>query len=138
MSLADLNVLSALKIKMGWHQTRQNVLAENVANADTPGYRARELRPPDFSELLNGGSSGGSSGGPAMMRTNAMHIGGGASGLSSFRLDDTGDYEVSPSGNAVNLEDQMMNVAENQMNFQLATTLYSRSLGLLRTAISRR
>lgn len=119
---------------MGWHQTRQNVLAQNVANADTPGYRARELRPPDFTALLNGGASDG----PAMMRTNAMHIGGGASGLSSFRLDDTGDYEVSPSGNAVSLEDQMMNVAENQMDYQLATSLYSRSLGLLRTAISRR
>lgn len=134
MSLADLNVLSALKIKMGWHQTRQNVLAENVANADTPGYRARELRPPDFSTLLNDGPSTG----PAMMRTNNLHIGGTVSGLSSFRIDDSGDYEVSPSGNAVNLEDQMMNVAENQMDFQLVTNLYSRSLGLLRTAISRR
>jgi flagellar basal-body rod protein FlgB len=134
MSLTDLNVLSALKIKMGWHQTRQNILAENVANADTPGYRARELRPPDFTEMLNGRPSGG----PSMTRTNTMHIGVGASGLSSFRLDEAGDYEVSPSGNAVSLEDQMMNVAENQMDYQLATTLYSRSLGLLRTAISRR
>ena len=134
MSLADLNILSALKIKMGWHQTRQNLLAENVANADTPGYRARELRPPDFSTLLNGEVSDG----PAILRTNAMHIGGRASGLSSFRLDESGDYEVSPAGNSVNLEDQMMNVAENQMDYQMATTLYSRSLGLLRTAISRR
>ncbi len=134
MSLADLNVLSALKIKMGWHQTRQNVLAENVANADTPGYLARELRPPDFTEMLNSGPSDG----PAMLRTNAMHIGGSASQLSSFRLDDSAGYEVTPAGNSVSLEDQMMNVAENQMDYQLATTLYSRSLGLLRTAITRR
>ncbi|MEH0069574.1 flagellar basal body protein [Pannonibacter sp. Pt2-lr] len=44
MSLTDLPMFRAIKSKMQWHQARQGVLAENVANADTPGYRARELK----------------------------------------------------------------------------------------------
>ena len=134
MSLTDLSILSALRTKMAWHQTRQNVLAENVANADTPGFRARDLERPDFSAMLGTRSTGNSS----IMRTNPMHLGGGGASLASFSSSEDTDYEVTPEGNAVSLEGQMMKVAENQMDYQLVTTLYSRSLGMLRTAISRR
>jgi flagellar basal-body rod protein FlgB len=37
-----------LRTRMQWHQERQRVLAENVANAETPRYRARDLAPPNF------------------------------------------------------------------------------------------
>ena len=47
------------------------------------------------------------------------------------------DYETRPSGNSVNLEDEMLKVAQNQMDYQAATGLYSKSLGLLKTAIGR-
>ncbi len=134
MSLTDLSILSALRTKMAWHQTRQNVLAENVANADTPGFRARDMERPDFSAMLGAGSAGSSS----ITRTNPKHLGGGGASLSSFNAEEITVNEVTPAGNAVNLESQMMKVAENQMDYQLVTTLYSRSLGMLRTAISRR
>ena len=49
-----------------------------------------------------------------------------------------GRYEARPSGNAVSLEDEMMKVASNQMDYQAATTLYSRSLGLVKSAIGKR
>jgi len=49
-----------------------------------------------------------------------------------------GGYDVRPAGNAVVLEDEMMKVAANQMDYQAATTLYSRSLGLIRAAIGKR
>ena len=49
-----------------------------------------------------------------------------------------GGYDVRPTGNAVNLEDEMMKVAANQMDFQAATSLYSRSMGLFRTALGKR
>lgn len=134
MSLGDLSVLTALKSKMRWHQTRQTVLAENVANADTPGFRARDVRMPEFASLLQGGTDTNA----GMRRTNTMHLGGFAGQAAEFRPDDASDYEITPEGNAVSLEGQMMKVAENQMDYQLATTLYSKGLGLLRTAISRR
>ena len=41
-------------------------------------------------------------------------------------------------GNAVNLEDEMMKVAANQMDHQAAISLYSRSMGLFKTAIGKR
>ena len=47
-------------------------------------------------------------------------------------------YDVRPAGNAVKLEDEMMKVAGNQMDYQAAISLYSRSLGLIRTAMGKR
>ncbi|HTM77292.1 MAG TPA: hypothetical protein VL133_06655 [Devosia sp.] len=43
MGLLDMPVFTALTDKMKWHQARQGLLAENVANAVTPGYRGRDL-----------------------------------------------------------------------------------------------
>ena len=44
MAVTDLPLFQALKSKMQWHQTRQVVLAENIANADTPGFEARDVK----------------------------------------------------------------------------------------------
>jgi flagellar basal-body rod protein FlgB len=52
MPISDLPILSVLRTRMQWHQERQRLLAENVANADTPNYRARDLVPPDFEHAL--------------------------------------------------------------------------------------
>jgi flagellar basal-body rod protein FlgB len=48
MPISDLPILSMLRTRMQWHQECQRLLAENVANAHTPNYRARDLVPPDF------------------------------------------------------------------------------------------
>lgn len=135
MGTTGLNLLSALKTKMLWHQGRQNLLAENIANADTPGFRARDLTAPDFADLLRRSSTAIIGPGPAQhsFLSNTNHN-------TSPDFDQTigTDWEITPEGNAVVLEEQMMKVAENQMDYQMATSLYSRSLGLLRTAIGRR
>ena len=49
MPISDIPILSMLRDRMEWHQERQRVLAENVANADTSNYQAKDLAPPDFS-----------------------------------------------------------------------------------------
>lgn len=134
MALADLNLISMLKTKMHWHQGRQQVLAQNVANADTPGYRARDLAPLTFENHLKGPAVASVS----ATRTDSAHF---AARLSApghgFRADESGAWEITPEGNAVVLEEQMLKVSENQFDFQLATTLYQRSLGLIRLAIGR-
>ena len=48
MAITDIPVLSVLRTKMQWHQERQKVLAENVANSDTPNFRPRDLVAPKF------------------------------------------------------------------------------------------
>jgi flagellar basal-body rod protein FlgB len=46
-------------------------------------------------------------------------------------------FEVTPNGNGVNLEDEMMKVAQNQADYQLAASLYSKGLGLMKIAIGK-
>ena len=134
MSINDLPVLSALRTKMQWHQERQRVLAENISNSDTPNFRPRELVEPKFDR--NGVSPAGM-GSLAMMRTSASHIAP-AGGGESFGQNRNGGFNTRPAGNSVNLEDQMLKVSANQMDYAAATSLYSRSLGLLKTAIGKR
>jgi flagellar basal-body rod protein FlgB len=135
MAINDLPVLSALRTKMQWHQERQRVLAENISNSDTPNFKPRDLVEPKFDST--GSSAAGSMGTLAMMRTSGSHIA--ASGApQTFNTDNKSGFQTRPAGNAVNLEDQMLKVSANQMDYAAATSLYSRSLGLLKTAIGKR
>ncbi len=70
--------------------------------------------------------------------TESGHIGGISMSGTTFRTESKGNFEVAPTGNSVNLEDEMMKVAANQMEYQAATALYSRSLNLLKTALGKR
>lgn len=133
--MTDLAVLQALKSKLRFHETRQKVLAENVANAETPGYAARDIKAPDFFRMAVHGESGE---GVATALTNPMHIAGPRITAGAIRPKDIGGYEVTPDGNAVSLEDQMMKVTSNQMDYQVASSLYQRSLGLLKTAVGKK
>ena len=57
---------------------------------------------------------------------------------SQSQASQSGGYDIRPSGIAVNLEDEMIKVAANQMDYQAATTLYTKSLGLIKIAIGKR
>lgn len=134
MGLTGIPLLDALTDKMRWHQARQSILAENVANAETPGYKARDLKAYSFAEHLRESSS-------AELVANAtdpdhFRISGGGDGDGFLAVRSAG-FEVTPEGNAVTLEDEMMKVAGNQMDYQAITTLYSRSLRIIRTALGR-
>ena len=118
VAVSDLPLVAMLKTRMHWHQTRQKVLAENVANADTPRFKPMDLKTPSF------GPAGTPVGGRlAVERTDDAHL---ASVAARTGEDPTGGrrFETTPSGNAVNLEDEMLKVAQNQSDFQLAASLY--------------
>jgi flagellar basal-body rod protein FlgB len=134
MAINDFPMLSALRTKMQWHQERQRVLAENISNSDTPNFRPRDLVEPKFDQ---NGASPAAMGSMAMMRTSTSHIAV-AGSEDSFAKNGRGGFHTRPAGNAVNLEDQMLKVSANQMDYAAATSLYSRSLGLLKTAIGKR
>jgi flagellar basal-body rod protein FlgB len=133
MPISNIPILSMLRTQMQWHQERQRVLAENVANADMPNFRPRDLTP----LTAKPSSAPAATGGLTLARTDSGHLSGSTAGGSQFQSDRTGGYEVRPAGNAVNLEDEMIKVASNQMDYQTVTSLYSRSLGLIKTAIGR-
>ncbi len=133
MGIANLPIFQALKSKMDWHQARQKLLAENVANAETPGYRAKDLEAFSFERMLKGQNSRS----VATTTTNARHISAANSGNDGFGVRSTENFEITPEGNSVVLEDEMMKIASNQMDYQAATSLYTRSLKLIRSAIGR-
>jgi flagellar basal-body rod protein FlgB len=133
MSINDLPMLSALRTKMQWHQERQRVLSENVSNSDTPNFQPRDLIEPKFDST---GANAGSRGSLAMMRTATGHIAPSGGGQ-SFAQDRKANFQTRPAGNAVNLEDEMLKVSANQMDYAAVTSLYSKSLHLLKTAIGR-
>jgi flagellar basal-body rod protein FlgB len=134
VAISDISILSMLRTRMQWSQERQRVLAENVANADTPKYRGRDLTAPKFDDPAQVASVST----VGLATTENGHIAGmGASG-SAFRTESKDKFEVRPTGNAVNLEDEMMKVAANQMDYQAVTALYTRSLNLMKTALGKR
>ena len=132
MAITDIPLFSMLRTRMHWHQERQRVLAENVANGDTPKFRPRDLAPPQFDRDQR------MAGSLTLARTDGAHIGASQASGSQFRTSGAAGFNVRPSGNAVNLEDEMIKVASNQMDYQQATTLYARSLGLIKTAVGKR
>jgi flagellar basal-body rod protein FlgB len=133
MPISDIPIFSMLRTRMQWHQERQRVLSENVANADTPGFRANDLTPLKFDRKLPAPSPG-----IALVRTDAAHqVGTSLGGAGTFESARNKDGEIRPTGNAVSLEEEMIKVAANQMDYQAATALYSRSLGLIKTALGR-
>jgi flagellar basal-body rod protein FlgB len=135
MSINDLPVLSALRTKMQWHQERQRVLSENVSNSDTPNFKPRDLIEPKFD--ANGASAAGSMGSLAMMRTTTSHIAPAGGGAETFDQNRRAGFQTRPAGNSVNLEDEMLKVSANQMDYAAVTSLYSKSLHLLKTAIGK-
>jgi flagellar basal-body rod protein FlgB len=132
MAISELPIFSMLRTKMQWHQERQRLLAENVSNADTPHFKPRDLKEPEFDKPTPAAMVVG------LARTDAGHIAGMGLSPPRFRADKAGGFETRPAGNAVALEDEMLKVAANQMDYQQASTLYMKSLGLLKTAIGKR
>ena len=132
VSITDLPLFAMLRTRMHWHQERQRLLAENVANADTQDYRPRDLAPLQFDRLRSNVAPVG------LARTASAHLGAVGGGAGQFEVAKPGGHQVRLTGNAVNLEDEMVKVAANQMDYQAATTLYVRSLGLIKTAIGKR
>jgi flagellar basal-body rod protein FlgB len=132
MGLMDVPLLAALKRRMDWLGQRQSVLAENVANADTPGYKPRDLVPVGFRELLHDSAFRVQ---PKVTQTNHIAVRSDR-GPGTARADSKG-FEVAPSGNAVSLEDQLAKVAEVQMEYTTVTNIYRKQTGMLRTALGK-
>jgi flagellar basal-body rod protein FlgB len=131
--ISDIGLFAAIKNRMHWLQTRQGVLAENVANSDTPGYRARDLAAFEVPRR----SAVPTPGQVVPVRTDPAHLVA-AGDDPRWRHEKVPTFEVRPTGNSVVLEEEMMKVAQTHVDYQLATSLYSRSVGMLKTALGRR
>jgi flagellar basal-body rod protein FlgB len=131
MPISQIPIFSMLRTRMQWNQERQQLLAENVSNANTPNFRPRDLAPIDPNRLQPSTAL-------AMARTDSGHLAGSSATTGNFQTERRSDFEVRPAGNGVDLEDEMLKVAANQMDFQAAAQLYSRGLGLVKTALGKK
>jgi len=129
MDLRDLPLLSMLKERMSWLNQRQDVLSQNVANADTPRYVARDLKDLDFDRMV------GAQYGTKMATTNVRHIALSSMHGGKFEDHETPDQESNPNGNAVSLEVEMIKVADTQAQYAAAANIYTKAVSMMRTAI---
>ncbi len=126
---ADLNVFktaNALAVHAG---QRQAIVAQNVANADTPGFKARDIAP--FNKLLSTESS--SSG---MTASRSSHLNGIADrGFRWETLTPIGPSD--PNGNSVSLEKEILKAVDVKRQHDRALAIYKSSLSVLRTSLGR-
>jgi len=133
MDLGKLPIFRMMSAKLDWLESRQRVLAQNVANADTPGYISRDLEPIDFKKKF-----GRETFRLQLAVTDTKHI---QSKIqqTAFGADKESrkHYETSPTGNAVVLEEQLIKVADTAAAHRLATNLYRKNLNFFRVALGR-
>jgi len=104
---------------------RHSVIAENVANADTPGYRARAVE--DFSALVKEGFT--------LRATRPGHFGGSADGPAARAEIREAAIPAGPNGNSVNLEEEVRRAVQVQGQHALAMAVYSKTLDILRLGL---
>ena len=137
MTTQDLNLVQAMVQRMNWMEQRQKVLAQNIANADTPNYQPQDLVKQDFKDLLGSSTSTVSLSGVSVAGTNSQHIGGHtSSGDATYDAKNQRKaYEVAPAGNAVVLEEQLLKMNENMTDHRFISNLYQKNISMLKAAL---
>lgn len=133
MDLNKLTLFGLVKGRMGWLAKRQEVLAQNIANADTPDYKPQDLKAFNFQEMIRRPQTRLNA-----VTTSPLHLTGARKSTSEFaQQENRTPYETAPDGNAVVLEEQMAKVGETQMQFELTNELYRKHMGMIKIAIGK-
>ncbi len=135
MTLDQIPLFAMLKGKLGYLNDRQHLIAQNVANADTPGYSPTDLKPFTIPTAL--AAPAAVAGGMAAVRTNGVHISTRTPTKTTWKQSTVADSEVRLDGNQVVLEDQMMKMTEARLDYEAAIGLYQKSVTMLRLAARR-
>lgn len=130
MDLNSIPLISMLTKRMSWLSQRQVVLAQNVANANTPNYRARDLKPLDFGSLARNAAAR-----LTLATTNPGHLQPGGRSGGKAQMMRQSALETTPSGNTISLEEEMMKVGRTRMDYDLAVTLYRKHVALVKIAL---
>lgn len=136
----ELKVMSMARALARHAESRQTLISENIANADTREFRARDVKP--FSEVYAG--PGAAEGSPhSLPRAGFGMMGALTPGAGPARDDVGRAYEITrfgadlPSGNSVSLEDQMVRGAEAMADHQLSLGIMRKTMDLMRMVITK-
>ncbi|WP_234028769.1 flagellar basal body rod protein FlgB [Pseudoblastomonas halimionae] len=115
---------------------RQQVIAQNIANGDTPGYKAREVEAPSFAGMVDAGGARRVAR-PTVQVSSEMRALGARPQTSSAIVLDENTVETKPDGNNVTLEEQVLKLSAVQSEFTALTNLYRKQMQLLKSATGR-
>jgi len=127
----DLGIFKLAKAQMDWVAQRQEVVADNIANSNTPGYLPKDLQPLNFKDILAGSTATP----VTAVATNPMHVVPDL-GPDPFKaVTQRKTYESTPDGNAVILEEQMAKLGEAGDKYNTAAALFQKYQKMIRTAL---
>ncbi|MGB0670864.1 MAG: flagellar basal body rod protein FlgB [Rhodospirillales bacterium] len=133
MNLNSMPVFAVIKKKVSWLTQRQEVLAQNIANADTPKYRPSDLRAFDFKDLVRRQEHALN-----MSVSSENHLPGRRQRIRDFSEErERRPFETAPGGNAVVLEEQVGKLNDNGISHELAERLYKKQLNMFKIAIGK-
>jgi flagellar basal-body rod protein FlgB len=132
VDLFKIPLLQRMTERMNWLGAREKVLAQNIANADTPHYQPKDVVPLDFEDHLQKLAP------VEPQRTSPLHM------VGTIPPKDPVDskkqktpYEQAPAGNSVVIEEQMMKMSQTQADYNEMVNLYRKHIDMLKTAIGR-
>ena len=125
MDPTDIGLFRLAENRLNWVEQRQQVLAQNIANAYTPDFKARDLSP--FQSSL-------AEQGVAVVRTDPAHLDAIHSPAAGKEQPGRGK---SPDGNTVAMEEQLGKVADTASTQELVTNLYHKYQGMFRMVLGR-
>lgn len=128
MVSAASDPIALAELRLRWLERRQTVLAQNIANADTPGYVARDLSP--FGAALASSQ--------VMAMTDPRHVRGTGAVGDARAVRERRSQDIAPNGNAVSLDEQAIRIADTDQAHALAMTLHRRWISLVRSTLSSR
>ena len=131
MDFGMLPIFDVMAKRLRWLGQRQKVLAQNIANADTPNYKARDMKEISFRELVGGGDSN-----LRLVATLPNHMSPPGQ-TADYKVERDKTAETSLSGNSVVLEDQMMRVSQTAMQHELTVNLYRKHIAMIKAALGR-
>ena len=120
MSISDTGLRRLMREKLAYLSQRQALLAENVASANIPGYKAKDLKTFTFGDAMNEAQGGG------MKVTDPRHIVPASMAGANAASARMKAVETLPSGTTVDLEQQMMEVSKTAIDYQALLAVYQK------------
>lgn len=133
MNFSQIPLVSMINARLSWLGQRQQVLADNVANAETPGYKPKDLQPIEFRTFLDAESTQARQ----LAATHPVHFPGPGVGRGFAQATANEAQVVDAAGNSVMLETELIKVSKTASDYQLTTNLYRKSMSMVRTALGR-
>ena len=128
MALHDTSLFSMVNDRMRWLTQRQRVIGQNIANANTPDYQGSDLRPLSFRDSLRKADVS-----MPLVQTSDAHVAASTARDAFKTAASRSPYEVTPDGNQVILEEQMIKMNQTQQDYTLSLRIFQKYTNLYKT-----